>query len=107
MAHHMSEDELLTAIVEGAMFLGWRVHHIRRSDKAQQMGNPGFPDVVLAKGKRIYFLELKDAKGQLTPDQLAWLQALPNAYLVRPAMLDQILSALAHQEPLTEAELGL
>ena len=59
----MSEDDLLTAIVEAALFMGWLVHHDRRSDKALQQGSSGFPDLVLARNGKVKFLELKSAKG--------------------------------------------
>ena len=105
MARHMTEEELLTAITEAATYLGWRWHHIRRSDKALQQGHSGFPDLVLAKGQRVYFLELKAAKGTTTPDQEAWIEALPGAYVIRPADLDRVLSVLKWEEPLKEGEL--
>jgi len=95
-----SEDDLLTAILEAAMFLGWRAHHDRRSDKALQQGHAGFPDLVLIRGGRIKFYELKTAKGQLTQDQFAWqLDMPPNSYaveyrLVRPADLDDVIASL-------------
>jgi hypothetical protein len=72
----MTEDDLLTGIVDAALVFGWHVHHVRRSDKARQMGQAGFPDLVLAKDGRIIFAELKAAKGQLDTDQFGWLLAL-------------------------------
>lgn len=103
----MTEEQLLEAITEAATFLGWRWHHIRRSDKAIQQGHSGFPDLILAKEGRIYCLELKSGKGQPTPDQLAWLEALPSAYLIGPSDLDRVLSVLKWEEPLSEEDLGL
>lgn len=107
MARAMTEDELLAAITDAATLLGWRWHHIRRSDQALQQGHRGFPDLVLAKGKRVYFLELKGPKGRVAEDQAKWLEALPWAYTIRPADLDMVLAALRAEDPLTEAELGL
>lgn len=107
MARHMSEEDLLKAITEAATFLGWRWHHIRRSDLSIQMGHSGFPDLILCKGKRIYGFELKSSRGQPTPDQLAWLEAMPNAYLIGPEDLDRVLSALKEEPLLSERELGL
>lgn len=103
-ANSMTEEQLLEAITEAATFLGWRWHHIRRSDKAIQQGHSGFPDLILAKGRRIYCLELKSGRGQPTPDQLAWLEALPSAYLIGPSDLDRVLSVLKWEEPLGETE---
>jgi hypothetical protein len=107
MARYMTEEDLLKAITEAATFLGWRWHHIRRSDLSIQMGHSGFPDLILCKAKRIYAFELKSSRGQPTPDQLAWLEAMPNAYLVGPEDLDRVLSALKEEPLLSERELGL
>lgn len=88
----MSEDELLTAIVEAAQYRGWLVHHIRRSDKAVQQGNPGFPDLVLARNGTVVFFELKSMNGRATGHQEEWLRELgPEAYVVTPDMLDTVL----------------
>lgn len=94
----MTEDELLTAITDAATWKGWRWFHVRRSDKALQMGHSGFPDLVLAKGGDVLFLELKSSSGKPSPDQMAWLSELSSihvyARLVRPDNLDEILSLL-------------
>jgi hypothetical protein len=97
----MSEDELLQAIVEAALFFGWRVHHDRRSDKALQQGSPGFPDLVLAKSGRVLFWECKSEKGGLTPEQFAWSMVLRDGSrflqyaVIRPVDLDAALAHLA------------
>jgi len=96
----MSEDDLLTAIVEAALFMGWLVHHDRRSDKALQQGSAGFPDLVLARNGKVKFLELKAAKGNLSTEQFAWQRALPPDHwaieyrLVRPSDLDDVIASL-------------
>lgn len=97
----MTEDELLTAITEAATLYGWMWHHVRRSDKALQMGNAGFPDLVLARNGTVLFLELKSEKGNETPNQTAWLNALdrrtedgPDALVIRPRDLDAVLRML-------------
>lgn len=33
----------------------------------------GCPDIIAAKGERIWLMEIKGAKGKLTPDQVAWI----------------------------------
>lgn len=103
MAREMTEDELLLAITQAATLLGWRWTHSRRSDLALVMGQPGFPDLVLARGGRVLFLELKTESGVLTTDQRGWLEAIdggpdqpgrPLALLVRPRDLDDVLGML-------------
>jgi len=99
MARAMSEDDLLLTITEAATLLGWRWHHVRRSDVALQMGQAGFPDLVMAKAGRILFLELKAEAGVVTSDQRRWLEALDGgnrwiATVVRPADLDRVLEWL-------------
>lgn len=96
----MTEDELLSAIVEAGTLLGWRVHHDRRSDRALQQGHAGFPDVVAIRGGRILFLELKSERGQLSTDQYAWQREMPHTSrgveyrVVRPADLDGLIEDL-------------
>ena len=33
----------------------------------------GCPDILAAKGKDVWLMEIKGAKGKLTPDQVAWI----------------------------------
>jgi hypothetical protein len=113
MARAMTEDELLSTLVEAALLLGWRVHHARRSDKAVTMGTQGLPDLIMAKAGRVVFAEVKDAKGQLTEGQWAWLLAIEvggghflepahhdrlgrvTALVIRPTDLDHVLRLMA------------
>lgn len=98
MARAMTEDELLQAITEAATYLGWRWHHIRRSDRAQQMGHSGFPDLIMVRGTDLLAIELKADKGTVTIDQQIWLDQLRTAravaMVVRPADLDAALKWL-------------
>lgn len=100
----MTEDELLAAITDAASYLGWRWHHIRRSDLSQQMGDGGFPDLVLARDGVVLFLELKTEAGRLSYDQERWVSAINGpigpidpwvgARVVKPHNLDLIIREL-------------
>jgi len=67
-----TEDDLLTAITEALTLYGYRWHHVRRSDKALQMGHAGFPDICAARNGLVWFIELKSEKGSLDSEQFAW-----------------------------------
>ena len=77
----MTEDQLKTAIIQLAELNGWMVYSIRRSDQARVQGHTGkgFPDLVLVRGGRILYRELKTERGKETDAQLAWLNALCEA----------------------------
>ena len=99
-----TEDELLTAIVDAAQYQGWQVHHTRRSDLGIVQGDPGFPDLVLARLGFVLFLELKADAGRPTTAQTEWINALgasdfgPGrrhvAMVVYPRDLDRVLEML-------------
>lgn len=40
------------------------------------IGN-GFPDLIAAKGKRVWMIEVKGPKGKLTPDQVKFIGEWP------------------------------
>lgn len=70
-----SEKQFQAAVVEYAKLNGWKTYHTfdsRRSD-------PGFPDLVLSRGDRLVFLELKSETGRASTAQLEWLDALHRA----------------------------
>ena len=79
IAKAMTEDELLSCVVDMARKqYGWRVAHFRpaRTNKGYRtlmQGDPGFPDLVLAKEGRVLFVELKSERGELSAEQEAWL----------------------------------
>lgn len=77
MAKSMTEDELLSAIVEAAGLFGWMVHHDRGDlSRGRTQGNVGFPDLVLSRLGHTLYVELKTESGQPSEDQLRWAQAL-------------------------------
>jgi hypothetical protein len=94
----VTEDDLLTTIVQWATLRGWLIHHDRRSDRAITQGTPGFPDLVLARDGRVVFAELKSETGVLTINQVAWQIALRTApaeyHEWRPSDLDAAIEVL-------------
>lgn len=80
----MSEQELQTLILDTARAMGLLAYHTHDSRRSQ----PGFPDLVIVGALGIVYLELKSARGEVTPEQRRWLLALravgQRAYIVRP-----------------------
>src|SRR3990167_5240904 len=95
-------------VIELAKLMGWMVHHDRtvmeRSGKwaTPIQGDPGFPDLVLARNGRVLFVELKRERGKLTAEQQNWRWALGrvgrNAHIWYPSMWDSIVELLAKEE---------
>lgn len=71
----LSESDLLRHVTGLARSLGWKVHHTVNSRKSP----PGFPDLVMVKGKRLLFVELKSERGRLSEAQVGWLKVLAKA----------------------------
>ena len=98
LAGAMPEEELLLAVETEATLAGWAWHHVRRSDRAQQQGDNGWPDIVAIRGERYVVAELKAAKGRVEIAQQAWLDAWDatgaEVYVWRPADLAAIREAL-------------
>lgn len=80
----MTEDQLTTRIIEAAITYGWLVTHFRPARTAKGyrtavQGHKGFPDLVLVKGDRVIFAELKGLRGYLSNEQAIWLHRLRDA----------------------------
>jgi len=72
----MREDELQVLVLDLAKMLRWPlIYHPYDSRRS----TPGFPDLVLVRGKRLLFAELKSEKGKTRPEQREWLCALTRA----------------------------
>lgn len=88
----MTEQELQVAVIECARLLGWRVAHFRPAETAKgwrtavEGDGKGFPDLVLVRGRRLIFAELKAETGRLSADQVAWLAALQDTRRVEVAV---------------------
>jgi hypothetical protein len=108
----MTEDELLSGLLELMAYTGWRAYHVRRSDRAVVMGagGRGFPDIVAfhPPSSRLVAIECKTDAGVPTPEQLAWLYGLRHhptleATIVRPASYDQAIAWLRGTGPMPDA----
>ena len=90
----ISEQEFQNTITTLAKSMGWLVYHTYDSRRS----TPGFPDLVLVRGNRIMFRELKKEIGKLTGSQRGWLDSLAaagaDAGVWRPSQLDEIYSVL-------------
>lgn len=72
---HVREADFQKQVIQVAERFGWLVYHTYDSRRCA----PGFPDLVLVKGSRVIFAELKSHRGRLTPEQKAWIEALERA----------------------------
>lgn len=100
-----SEASFLQQLRKYADLKGWRVYHTHDSRRSDE----GFPDLVMVRGQRLVFAELKSATGRLRPEQQEWIVALqraqhpvdrmghdePGVYVWRPTDWDSIVEVLA------------
>ncbi len=92
------------AVIQAAKLLGWKVTHyapvrvVRRGGAAHftpVVGDPGGPDLLLARGGAVVLAELKTDAGRVRPDQKAWAAAIGASYrLWRPSQWPEILAEL-------------
>lgn len=101
----MNETEFLANVVELAKTLGYIVHHDRPAQTTGGswitaiQGDPGFPDLVLAKPGRLIFAELKSDAGVVGASQWHWLDTLRTehgceVYVWRPRDIQTIAEVL-------------
>lgn len=92
----LTEKAFQAQVIELAQLAGWLVMHTRSVQQfdgrwlTPLQGDPGYPDLTLAKGGRVVFAELKVGRNKLTADQVLWLDALPGSVVWRPDDWDQI-----------------
>ena len=79
----VTEAQFQRQVLALAKLTSWRVAHFRTAMNARgQYMTPvagdgkGFPDLVLVKGGRVLYRELKRDGGYLEPEQKAWRDAL-------------------------------
>ena len=86
----MLEKDFQKTVIEYATLRGWRVAHFRTTRIQRKNGQvyyatgvsaqgAGFPDLVLVRGKRVVYIELKSDKGVVSKEQEEWLHALQDA----------------------------
>lgn len=103
MTQAESESDWTTWVIDTARWHGWRAFHARAARTATgwrtpMQGDPGFPDVCLARRGTVIFAELKTQRGRVAPDQRAWLDALgERAEVWRPADRAAVLEVLSAQ----------
>ncbi len=80
----VTEKQFQRQILDLAHLMGWRTYHTWSSVHSA----PGFPDLVLVRGPRCIFVEVKRAGANPTPAQTEWLEALRQTgnevYIWRP-----------------------
>ncbi len=91
IADNMTEEQLLKNILKMAHLCGWLAYHTRSAINRRGVwstpiqGDPGFPDLVLARNKKVIFAELKRETSGLSVVQYGWYDAIGNVYLWRPS----------------------
>jgi hypothetical protein len=85
----MTEAELRAIVVGMAHRRGWRVFSLPAAKTRRPVKDAsGYPDLTLARDRRVVWIELKQDDGVLSPVQMEWLRALPDAWVLRPQDLD-------------------
>jgi hypothetical protein len=67
-----TEKQFEAAVVEYARLHSWVTYHTHDSRRSPE----GFPDLVLARGDKLLFAELKSDRGRLSDAQLQWIEVL-------------------------------
>ena len=90
----ISEKQFQAEVQAFARRHGWRCHHHTISKRSQ----PGWFDLVLVRGKRVIFAELKTSVGKLSEAQQEWFEAFKEAgqevYIWRPSDWGDIVNRL-------------
>lgn len=101
----MSEDDFKARVIATAQVHRWLVSHFRpalnrRGHWSTPLeGDPGLPDLVLARGGVVLLAELKSDTGRPTKAQRDWLNAAgPHARLWAPRDWDAVLAELSTPE---------
>lgn len=94
LAADAAEAEFQARVEAHAAARGWLWYHTRDSRGSAE----GFPDLVLVRGRRVVWAELKAAAGEPSAAQEGWLTALREAgqevYLWRPHQWAEVVETL-------------
>ena len=89
LARAMSEDELLSRVMDLLALYGFLAHHARNSKAGVTQGDVGFPDILAVGHGHILAIELKRELGKATAAQWTWLTRLDiagaEAYVFKPS----------------------
>jgi hypothetical protein len=106
----ISEKDFTAAVIALAQSHKWTVAHFRTAKITRKDGSvyyetpvqadgSGFPDLVMVRGSRIVWMELKSHRGKVSEEQKVWLGRLRGAteevYVFRPADMKRIQEVLA------------
>lgn len=78
----VSEDAFQRWVIEVAHWYHWRVTHFRKVKLPSGrwgtplQGDPGYPDLSLARAGVVLLAELKTDTGKVEPEQAKWLQEI-------------------------------
>ena len=91
----ITERQFMQMVIDLARLQHWLPYHTHDSRRS----DPGFPDVVMVRGERLIFAELKAEKGRVSAAQTFWLDALratgAEVYVWRPSDWETIVVTLA------------
>lgn len=94
-----TEEQFKAEVIREATSRGWLKHHDRpaRTEHGWRTaieGDPGFPDLCLARDGFVLLVELKSEKGRVSPEQAQWIKH-SGAEVWRPRDWPLILERLA------------
>lgn len=101
----ISETAWTGVVIGLAQSMGWLANHQRPARtkdgwRTTIQGDDGFPDVVMVHGVHgTVFVELKDWRGKLQPNQERWRDKILASggrwYLLRPSDFDKLVAILS------------
>lgn len=94
----LSEADFQTIVLDYAKLRGWLVCHVRpaKTNKGWRTpieGDPGLPDLIMARNGKVILAELKSHGGRATPMQRQWLEA-SGGHLWSPSWWPEIVGVL-------------